>query len=259
MSFLEDLVASTRARVAIARSAVGEDELRARIEGVPGPLDLTAALRGDQIALIAEIKRATPSRGPLDLGLDPGELALSYEAAGAAALSVLTEPHYFKGSLDDLAAARAVSIPVLRKDFTLESFQIVEARATGADSVLLIVRVVGDDLVRLLGDARDLGMEPLVEVFSEDDLERALAAGASLVGVNHRDLETFEVDPQRTLKLVPSIPREVTVVAASGVSSRAEVVELAEAGVHAVLVGQSLVTAADPKQKVRELLGLETP
>ena len=257
MSFLEDLVSSTRARVATARSALSDKELTARIGSVPGPLDFSAALRGDEIALIAEIKRATPSQGDLDLDLDPRELALSYETAGAAALSVLTEPTYFKGSLDDLAAARAASIPLLRKDFTLEPFQIAEARASAADCVLLIVRVVGDDLPPLLAATRDLGMEALVEVFSEEDLERALAAGATLIGVNHRDLETFEVDPQRTLKLVPSIPREVTVVAASGVSNRAEVIELADAGVHAVLVGESLVTAADPKQKVRELLGRE--
>lgn len=255
MSFLDDLVASTRARVAEARSTTTEKVLAERIAARPGPLDFTAALRGPDIALIAEIKKATPSQGPLDLDLDPRELAFVYERGGAAAISVLTEPEYFKGSLDDLEAARAAGVPLLRKDFTLEPFQIDEARASGADCVLLIVRVVGDDLAPLLERTHAIGMQALVEVFSEDDLERALVAGATLIGVNHRDLETFEVDAQRTLKLAPLAPPDVTVVAASGVSTRAEVAELADAGVHAVLVGQSLVTAADPGAKLRELLG----
>lgn len=257
MSFLQDLVASTRARVAAARANVTDHSFAQRISSIPAALDFAAALRSDTISLIAEIKRATPSQGPLDLDLDPRKLALAYERGGAAAISVLTEPDYFKGSLADLEAARVSLLPLLRKDFTIDPFQVVEARASGADCVLLIVRVVGDDLVSFLSRAEEVGMQALVEVFSEDDLERALAAGATLVGVNHRDLETFEVDPQRTLKLAPLMPEEVTVVAASGVSTRAEVEELAQAGVHAVLVGQSLVTAADPEAKLRELLGAE--
>lgn len=257
MSFLEDLVASTRARVTEARSKITEDALEQRIASIPAALDFAAALRRQEIALIAEIKRATPSQGPLDLDLDAERLALSYERAGAAAISILTEPAYFKGSLADLEAARAVSVPLLRKDFVLDPFQLLEARGSGADCVLLIVRVVGDGLAPLLQQTRALGMQALVEVFREDELELALGAGAALIGINHRDLETFEVDPQRTLKLVPSIPEEATVVAASGVSTRAEVEELAAAGVHAVLVGQSLVTAADPEAKLRQLLGRE--
>lgn len=258
MSFLDDLVGSTRARVAEARSKITEDALEQRIASIPAALDFPASLRRPEVALVAEIKRATPSQGPLDLDLDAERLALSYARAGAAAISVLTEPTYFKGSLADLEAARVVSVPLLRKDFVLDPFQLLEARAAGADAVLLIVRVVGDDLGRLLQQAGALGMQALVEVFREDELELALAAGATVVGVNHRDLETFEVDPQRTLKLAPSIPQEVTVVAASGVSARVEVEELAAAGVHAVLVGQSLVTAPDPEAKLRELLGRES-
>lgn len=254
MSFLDELVASTRARVAAARGAITDPELADRLASVPGPLDFTSALRGPDISVIAEIKRATPSQGPLDLDLDARELALAYERGGAAAISVLTEPDHFKGSLADLEAARVATVPLLRKDFTLDPFQIAEARAFGADCVLLIVRVVGGQLEPLLDHAHALGMQALVEVFSEGDLDRALAAGATLIGVNHRDLETFEVDPQRTLKLAPLMPPNVTVVAASGVSARDEVIELAEAGVHAVLVGQSLVTAADPEGKLRELL-----
>lgn len=255
MSFLDDLVASTRVRVSAARAAVGEDVLRERIRSVPGLLDFGGALHGDDITVIAEIKRATPSHGPLDLDLDAARLALTYERAGAAAISVLTEPQYFKGSLADLETARSASVPLLRKDFVLDPYQLLEARAAGADCVLLIVRVVGDDLVPLLEQTQALGMQALVEVFREDELDQALTAGSTLIGVNHRDLETFEVDPQRTLKLAASIPSGVTLVAASGVSTRAEMEELAIAGVHAALVGQSLVTSGDPAAKLRELLG----
>lgn len=255
MSFLEELLSATRARVAEARSKITDDALEQRIASRPGPLDFTAALRRNDIAVIAEIKRATPSQGALDLNLDAQRLALSYERGGAAAISVLTEPDYFKGSLADLEAARAVSVPLLRKDFVMDPFQLLEARASGADCVLLIVRVIGADLGPLLRQTRALGMQALVEVFREDELELALEAGAQLIGVNHRDLETFEVDPQRTLKLAPSMPAEVTVVAASGVSTRTEMEELAAAGVHAALVGESLVTASDPEAKLRELLG----
>ena len=255
MSFLDDLVASTRARVADARELTTQDALDQRIASIPEPLDLAAALRGPGMSVIAEIKRATPSQGPLDLDLDARELALRYESGGAAAISVLTEPEFFMGSLADLEEARAVSIPLLRKDFILDRFQLFEARAAGADSVLLIVRVVGDQLEELLNQTRALGMEALVEVFHEDELDRALQAGAGVIGVNHRDLETFEVDAQRTLKLAPSVPVEVILVAASGVSSRAEIEELADAGVGAVLIGQSLVTSGDPAAKLQELLG----
>ena len=255
MSFLDELVASTRARVAAAQAEVAEETLRRRIAALPAPLDFTAALRRDDIVVIAEIKRATPSQGPLDLTLDARELALAYERGGAAAISVLTEPQYFKGSLEDLEAARAVSVPLLRKDFVLDGFQLLEARAAGADCVLLIVRVLGEELAELVEQTHALGMQALVEVFREDELDLALAAGAALIGVNHRDLETFEVDPQRTLKLAPSMPPDVTIVAASGVSTRAEMQELAAAGVHAALIGQSLVTSADPGATLRELLG----
>jgi indole-3-glycerol phosphate synthase len=157
--------------------------------------------------------------------------------------------------MEDLAAARGPGLPVLRKDFLLEEFQMFESRALGADAVLVIVRILKDGLDRLVATARALGMDALVEVHDERDLDRALDAGASLIGVNHRDLETFEVDPERTAKLAPRVPEGCTVVALSGVGSRAEVEELAGAGASAVLVGESLVTASDPVAKLRELLG----
>ncbi|MDP9069090.1 MAG: indole-3-glycerol phosphate synthase TrpC [Actinomycetota bacterium] len=255
MSFLAGLVSSTRARVAEAKAKVTEDALEQRLASVPAPRDFAAALVGDRIRVIAEIKRATPSRGPLDLDLDAGRLALAYADGGAAAISVLTEPDHFKGSLEDLEAARVAQLPLLRKDFILDEFQLMEARAAGADAILLIVRILGDRLEPLLRATRALGMEALVEVFHEHELETAIAAGASVVGVNHRDLETFQVDPRRTLALAPLIPPGVILVAASGVSTSHEVQELRAAGVHAILVGEGLVTASDPAAKLRELIG----
>lgn len=255
MSFLEELLASTRARVAEAKQKLSEDMLEQRIAALAPPLDLRSALLRERPSLIAEIKRATPSRGPLNLDLDAARLASAYSEAGAAAISVLTEPEFFKGSLEDLQAARASAVPLLRKDFIVDPFQLLEARAAGADAVLLIVRILGHDLAPLVAATRSLGMVPFVEVFHADDVENALAAGADVIGINHRDLDTFEVDGARTAKLAPGLPEDVVIVALSGVSTRQEVEDLATAGAHAVLVGESLVTAADPGAKVRELRG----
>jgi indole-3-glycerol phosphate synthase len=255
MSFLDDLLGSTRARIAEAKAVLTEDALEQRIASVARPRGFSAALRGSDVAVIAEIKRATPSKGPLDLDLDAGLAAEAYRRGGAAALSVLTEPEFFEGSLQDLEIAASVGLPVLRKDFVLDPIQILEARAAGADAVLLIARIVGRELEDLVAQVGALGMDALVEVYDEGDLERAVDAGAKLVGVNHRDLETFEVDPQRTLKLAPLVPDDVTLVALSGVFERAEVVELGRAGASAVLVGEALVRSADPEAKLRELLG----
>ena len=255
MSFLSDLLASTRARVERAKGAGAEARLESLLAEAAAPRSLRAALSGPDPAIVAEIKRATPSAGPLRLDLDPARLASAYAEGGAAAISVLTEPEYFLGSLDDLRAASGARLPVLLKDFVIDRSQILEARAAGADSVLLIVRILGDELADLLGLATSLGMEALVEVFDDADVDRAIAAGASLVGINHRDLETFEVDPERTGKIAPRIPDGITVVALSGVSTRAEVLRLASDGADAVLVGEALVTASDPAAKLRELLG----
>ncbi len=255
MTFLSELVGSTRDRVAEAKTKVTEDALEQRISSIAPARDFPSALRRVTPSLIAEIKRATPSKDPLDLDLDARRLARAYADGGAAAISVLTEPHHFKGSLEDLAAARPVNVPLLRKDFVLDPFQLFEARAAGADSVLLIVRILGDHLARFVRASRALGMEPLVEVFAEDELEVAAVADARVVGINHRDLDSFEVDTRRTVKLAPLVPKDVVVVAASGVSTRAEVEEMAAAGAHAVLVGESLVTSPDPAAKLRELRG----
>lgn len=223
----------------------------------PPVRDFRSALDTAGISLIAEIKRASPSRGDLNPSLDPADLARTYERGGARAISVLTEPEFFKGSADDLASARAAtSLPTLWKDFVIDSVQVAYARSVGADAVLLIVRILSDDrFAELLREIRDRGMCPLVEVFDERDLERALEAGADVIGVNHRDLETFEEDPTATKRLRPLIPDQVALVAESAISSRAGVEELEAIGVDAVLVGEALVGAPDSAAKIRELLG----
>jgi indole-3-glycerol phosphate synthase len=255
MSYLTDLLATTRDRIKEARAAISDDVLEQRIAAQDAPRAFGAALSGDEVSIVAEIKRASPSKGPLNLALDAAALARSYAAGGAAAVSVLTEPERFEGSLDDLRAARGAGLPVLRKDFILDEFQVLESRAEGADAILLIVRALGAELERLVRTTAALGMDALVEIYDETDLERALDAGAEVIGINHRDLETFDVDPDRTAKLAPTVPEGKIVVALSGVSSRDEVVQLGAMGAHAVLVGESLVTAPDAAAKLRELLG----
>lgn len=256
MSLLDDLIAATRARIAAARAALPEKVLEARCAEQQAPRGFARALERGAPALIAEIKRASPLKGPLAPGLDAAALARSYAAGGAAALSVLTIPDGFAGSLADLAAARAaVDLPVLRKDFTLDPYQLLEARAWGADAVLIVVRTVGNELGALIAGAGSLGLDALVEVHDEHDLERAVAAGATLVGVNQRDLATFEVDPARTARLAPLLPQGLMLVALSGVTTRAEVEELAACGARAVLVGEALVRAPDPAAALRALGG----
>ena len=255
MSYLDDILQATRTRVAKVKATVTESALEGRIASIEPPRGFGAALQGEAVSVIAEIKRATPRAGALDLDLDAARLASAYAAGGAAAVSVLTEPDYFKGSIEDMQASRGAGLPVLRKDFVIDDFQVLDSRAEGADAVLIIVRILGAELRRLVAATKALGMDALVEVHDEADLERALDAGAEIVGVNHRNLETFEIDPERTAKLAPLLPADVTLVALSGVSTRAQVEELAAAGADAVLIGKSLVTADDPSGKLRELLG----
>ena len=255
MSYLDEILTATKTRVAEARAKVDDATMEQRIASTEAPRGFGAALQADDVAVIAEIKRATPRAGPLALDVDAARLAADYVRGGAAALSVLTEPDFFKGSLEDLEAARSAGAPVLRKDFVVDDWQVLESRAVGADAVLIIVRILGEELGRLVAAVRALGMDALVEVHDEAELDRALDAGAELIGVNHRNLATFEVDPERTAKLAPLLPSNVTLVALSGVSSRARVEELAAAGADAVLVGTSLVTSVDPAAKLRELRG----
>lgn len=221
----------------------------------PPPRDMRAAVRRESVALIAEIKRASPSRGVLRADFDPLALATVYAANGAAALSVLTDVRFFGGDLAHLTAVRAaVSVPALRKDFVLDPYQVYEARAAGADAVLLIAAALDDarlaDLHALIAG---LGMAALVEVHDEAELGRALALGAPLIGVNNRDLRTFSVDLETTERLARLLPAGVILVAESGIVSGADVRRMGAAGARAVLVGEALVTAPDMAARVREL------
>ncbi|MEP6856431.1 MAG: indole-3-glycerol phosphate synthase TrpC [Pedococcus sp.] len=219
-------------------------------------LDAQAALRRPGLALIAEVKRASPSKGALAEIADPAALAADYEAGGATAVSVLTERRRFGGSLDDLdAVRRAVRIPVLRKDFMVEDYQLFEARAHGADLILLIVAALAqDDLVRMQQLALDLGMTALVEVHDEDETARALDAGATVIGVNARNLKTLAVDHDTFGRLAPLIPDTCVKVAESGVSGPADAARFAGEGADAVLVGEALVRGSAPRQAAHDLI-----
>lgn len=240
------------------------EALRARFSGwqppaePPARRDFPGALRGRGISLIAEFKRRSPSRGPLAEGADPARAARVYEEAGASALSVLTDGEFFGGSLSDLGAARsAAGLPTLRKDFIIDACQIAEsAGPEGPDAVLLIAAALGEEQLRSLRELGErCGQAALVEVHDARELDRALASGARLVGINNRDLRTFEVSLETTLRLRPRVPAGTLVVAESGIGTRADVVRLREAGVDAMLVGEALMTAGDPAAKIRELLG----
>ncbi len=254
---LDRIVADKREEVAAAQPRVPFAELKERLPQAPPPRPFAEALRGDSVRLIAEVKKASPSRGLLREQFDPLALARAYAEAGAAAVSVLTDEPHFQGSLDHLASIRAEipeGPPLLRKDFLFDHYQLYEARVHGADAVLLIAAVLNSALLaQLIGLAQALEMDALVEVHDELELERALMASATLIGVNNRDLRTFEVDLATTERLRPLIPPEVTVVAESGILARADVERLQALGVHAVLIGEALVTAPDPARKIREL------
>lgn len=213
---------------------------------------------GGSLAVIAEVKRRSPSKGDLAAGLDPASLARAYAAGGAAAVSVLTDEEFFGGSAQDLAAVRqACDLPVLRKDFTVDERDVCDARIMGADAVLLIVAALDDtELARFYELARHLGMDALVEIHDEAELERALAVGADLVGVNQRDLVTFEVDTDRAQRVARHIPDSVTRVAESGVDGPLSAARLASSGYQAVLVGEALVRSGDPAAAVGELRAL---
>ena len=257
-TYLDAILAAHRARAAADTRSLGRVVEEAR--QVPPARDFTAALRGSGaggIAVIAEIKRRSPSKGPLATDLVPGVLAKQYATGGAAALSVLTDEEHFGGSVADLVEARSsVELPVLRKDFTVGPLDVADARAMGADAVLLIVAALDDAELRDLHAlaTAELGLAALVEAHDEREVERALAAGASIVGVNQRDLVTFVVDTDRAVRVAAAIPDDVIKVAESGITSGADASRLAAAGYDAVLVGEHLVTSGDPSAAVRTLV-----
>lgn len=252
-----DRIVATK-RVEADRLRGRADELRRACADAPPVRDFAAALRSDDaVALIAEVKRRSPGAGPIRPGLDPLEVARGYERGGAAAVSVLTDGPWFGGSLEDLGAVRrGVGVPILRKDFTLTEEQVLEARAGGADAVLLIARILDDARLRALRElAESLALAALVEVHDAAELERALDSGASLVGINNRDLATFRTSLDHTFALLPGLGAGVTVVSESGIRTAADVDRLGAEGVHAVLVGESLLREDDSAAAARSLAG----
>ncbi len=258
-SILDKIVAAKREELAEAMRAVPLAEVESAAVAQAHPLSLSAALRGAEIRLIAEVKKASPSRGLLSPDFDPVRLASTYVTNGAAAVSCLTDPR-FQGELAHLSAIKqsgaAPGAPVLRKDFIFDPYQVHEARAAGADGILLIVAILDPSQLRkLLGIAKSLMMECLVEVHDEDELETALEAKAEIIGINNRDLHTFTTDLAVTQRLAPMVPKGKVVVSESGIFTRDDLDLLASANVDAVLVGEALVTAPDIGKKVRELSG----
>ena len=257
-TILDKIVATKRREVAAARAALPEEELRARLADAPPVRDFLAPLaKPGPIKLIAEVKKASPSKGVIRTDFEPVQIAETYGRHGATCLSVLTDRQYFQGSLDDLRRVRAaVELPVLRKDFILNSYQLLEARAAGADAVLLIAECLDEALLRRLHDeATELGMTPLVEFYEPENLPRVLAAGAALIGINNRDLRTFQADLGHTVRLRRKISKRHVVVGESGIHSRPDVERLEAADVNAILVGERLMASSDIGAAVDELLG----
>jgi indole-3-glycerol phosphate synthase len=255
--FLDKIVAERLEELEQRQKIVPLSELRAAIMERPLPLDLAAALRGDSLRLIAEVKRASPSRGVLRPDLDPVKLASTYAQCGAAAISVLTESRYFRGSREDLETIKHAlpDIPLLRKDFLLKPYQIFESCAWGADAILLITAILDDtELEELLSLSHALGMQCLVEVHNQNELKRALACDAKIIGINNRDLDTMAVDLNVTRRLRPLIPLGRFVVSESGIKGWDDVQKLKEWKVNAMLVGEALVIADDVPTKIKELL-----
>ena len=254
---LDEIIDGVRQDLAVRTAQVPLDELKARVQRAAPALDADAALRaGEGVKVIAEVKRTSPSKGALAIIADPAGLAVDYAAGGASVISVLTEQRRFGGSLQDLVAVRAaVNIPVLRKDFMVSSYQLWEARAYGADVILLIVAALDQPtLVGLRERAESLGMTALVEVHDEAETDRAVAAGARVIGINARNLKTLEVDRGTFARLAPRVPPGIVKVAESGVRGPHDVIEYAQAGASAVLVGEALVIGGRPREAVADLI-----
>ncbi len=257
-TILDQIVATKRQEILAAQARLPLAELQRQLADAPPLRDFFAPLAAPgPVHLIAEVKRASPSKGVLREDFDPVEIAQTYERHGASCLSVLTDEPYFQGSLENLRRIRAaVDLPLLRKDFILDTYQLYEARIAGADAVLLIAECLDDCNLRKLHNAAiDLGLTPLVELYEPENLPRVLEAGATLVGINNRDLRNFKTDLDHTLRLKKQIPPECVVVSESGIRTPADVARLADAGVQAILVGESLVSSPDIGAAVDRLLG----
>jgi indole-3-glycerol phosphate synthase len=259
MNVLDKIVRKKREEIAAAKDAVSIDSLRSRLRDAPPVRPFFAALDADgPIKLIAEVKKASPSKGLIRADFDPVEIARSYAAHGATCISVLTDESFFQGKLEYLRSIReAVDKPLLRKDFILDTYQLLEARVYGADAVLLIAECLDDcNLRKLHNETIDLGMTPLVEFYEPENLSRVIEAGATLIGINNRDLRTFETDLQHTVRLRQQIPDDLLVVGESGIHGPDDVRLLAEAGVNAILVGEHLMSQPDIGTAVATLLSL---
>lgn len=256
-TFLDEVVQRTRADVDARRQEVPLEALQERLEPAPRGRPFSEALIQEGISLIAEMKRSSPSKGPIRPDATVSDIVRAYEAAGASACSVLTEPHWFGGSLDDLREARgACALPLIRKDFIVDPYQLVEARLAGADAVLLIVAALSrDELTSLYDQAGEIGLDCLVEVHDDDEMQTAVDCGVEIIGVNNRNLHTLEVDTDTALRLLVDAPAGTIVVAESGITSNDDVQRLEEAGVDAILVGEALMSQDDPAAAVHALLG----
>jgi indole-3-glycerol phosphate synthase len=253
---LDEIVAGVREDVATRQAALPLDEVKALAEGASPAVDALAVLRQPGVGVIAEVKRRSPSKGALAHIADPAQLAAAYQDGGARMISVLTEQRSFGGSLADLDAVRAaVRVPVLRKDFVVCPYQVHEARAHGADVVLLIVAALDQNaLIGLRERVESLGMTALVEAHTEDEASRAVDAGARVIGINARNLQTLDVDRSTFERIAPGLPSDIVKIAESGVRGPLDLIEYAAAGADAVLVGEGLVTTADPRQAVADLV-----
>jgi len=256
--FLDEIIAKSSQNLERRKKQRPLKELQKLAASQPPPLDFATALRQDHLSLIAELKRASPSKGNIQADAKPEEIIPVYARSGAAAISILTETNYFKGRLEDLLAARKAlgekQIPLLRKDFIFDPYQVYEARAYGADALLLIVAALtADKLGELLALSHQLGMTCLVETHNADEVAIALASGAKIIGVNNRDLATFKVDVATTARLKPLIPRDCITVAESGLHTRDDIEDMKKLGVDAALIGESLMTSPDIAAKIKEL------
>lgn len=257
-SILDQIVASKQREIAERRARVTVAELEKCLSAAPPVRDFRATLlRGSGIGIIAEVKKASPSAGVLRADFDPVAIARSYAAAGADAISVLTDAAYFQGDLAHLTTIRAaVTPPVLRKDFLLDAYQVLEARAAGADAVLLIAEILDDaTLGLLLRETHALGMQALVELYDRANVARVVASGAALIGINNRDLRTFQTRLEHTLELAPLVPADRVLVSESGIKTSSDIERLRSAGVKAVLIGETFMRSDDAGAKLRELRG----
>ncbi len=258
-SILKEIVEAKRREVERLKVEVPQSELERRIAGMAPPLNFAGALWGDSVRIIAEVKKASPARGVLRRDFDPASLAAAYADNGAAAISVLTNVDHFQGSIAHLQAVHRIAsprgIPVLRKEFIFDPYQVYEARAFGADAILLIVAMLTPECLKELRELADsLWLQCLVEVHDEEELRTALDAGAEVVGINNRDLRTFRTDLAVTERLAPLVPQGKIVVSESGISNREHIRRIRSAGAHAALIGEALVTAPDVGARLRELV-----